>query len=131
MNGVLIFINTSKSSVCARECSTHPCSSLLLSMEQEAMSAYLTNAFKGFRVDYVLASREGGMGRPEGPPPLVITLLFCFASFIFLRICWSWRLNITRTCGVNRMRKKQFNMRILKCPPLCSFQRRTSLNCKP
>lgn len=78
---------------------------------------------------------ERGMGRLEGlPPPLVIDGLFCFASLVItIRICWHWRLSVTRTCRVNRMSKKHimFGVRILRCPRLCSFQRRTSMNCKP
>lgn len=69
-----------------------------------------------------------GLGRLEGPLPVVIALLFCFASF---RICWSRKLSMTRTCRLNRMSKKHMllNVRTLNCPHLCSFQR-TSLNCK-
>lgn len=100
------------------------------------MSAYLTKPLEGssLREGCVLAPTEAGMGRLEGPPPLVITLLSCFASFIiFIRMCWSRRPSMTRTCRVKRMSKRQtaFNMRTLKCPHLGRFQRRTSLNCKP
>ena len=102
----------------------------------EGMSAYFTNASGDSSLGNgnVLAPRDEGMGTIEGPPPLVITLLFCFAPFIiFIRISWSWRLGMARTCRMNRMSKKEitFNMKIPKHPHLCSFQRRTSLNSKP
>ena len=116
--------------------SPRPCPSLPLSQSRRACQPISqmhqkTPASEG---GYVLAPREGGMGTIEGPPPLVITLLFCFAFFmIFIRICWSWRLGMTRTCRVNRMSKEEitFNKKIPRCPHLCRFQRRTSLNGKP
>ena len=82
-----------------------------------------------------LCPLERGTGRLEGPPPpLVIARLFCFASLVIgIRICWNWRLSMTRTCRVNRMSKKHIvlSVSILKCPRLCYFQRRTPMNCKP
>ena len=95
----------------------------------EGMSGYLTNASE----DSSLGKGNEGRGTIAGPPPLVITFLVWFAPFIFIRISWSWRLGMTRTCRVNRMSKKEitFNMKIPKHPHLCSFQRRTSLNSKP